>query len=639
MCGIAGKVSARGPVDQGLLAAMCDSIEHRGPDSRGTFLEEGVGLGIQRLAIIDLETGDQPIFNEDDSVVVVLNGEIYNFVELRTQLERSGHRFRTNTDTEVIVHLYEEHGEECVEHLRGMFAFALWDKRRRRLLLARDRVGKKPLFYAIRGDTLWFASEPRAILCDEEVPRDVDLGAIDSYLRLGYTPDPLSAFAALRKLPPAHTLTWDGRVERVRRYWRLSYDSTFQGLAEPEQQELVREHLLEATRLRLRSDVPLGAALSGGVDSTAVVAAMAQVASGPIRTFSIGFDVKSYDETHHAAEVARHFGTEHEELRVEPEAVSVLPQLVWHYGEPFADASAIPTFYLSQLMRQHVTVALNGDGGDESFAGYDRYFFHDVVRRFEGVPAPLAAVAARVLGNFVDETAVRPARQARWLAEGINVPLAQRYAATMAQVPADLRRRLYTPALMRDLEREDSPAPAEVFAALLARSDGGSQVERLLDVDIQTYLAGDLLVKVDIASMAHSLEMRSPLLDHRFMETAAALPSSAKFKGRASKRVLRDCIREWVPNGVLDRPKMGFSPPVAEWLRGELRDLPREVLLDSRARERGLFQESAVRGLIEEHHSGRANRSRALWTLLQLEFWFRTYIDQPEPSPLGALVG
>jgi len=618
---------------------MCESIQHRGPDSRGAFLDEGVGLGVQRLAIIDLQTGDQPIFNEDDSVVVVLNGEIYNYVELRAELERAGHRFRTRTDTEVIVHLYEDHGEACVERLRGMFAFALWDRRRRRLFLARDRVGKKPLFYAIRGRTLWFASEPRAILCDTDVPRDVDYGAIDSFLRLGYTLDPLSAFAGLRKLPPAHTLVWDGRTARTRRYWRLSYKARFDGLDEREQQELVREQLLEATRLRLRSDVPLGAALSGGVDSTAVVAAMAQVADGPIRTFSIGFDVESHDETRYAAEVARLFGTEHEELRVEPEAMRVLPQLVWHYGEPFADASAIPTFYLSELMRQHVTVALNGDGGDESFAGYSRYLFHDVVRRFGGVPDPVAAAAARLLGRFVTETTVRPARQARWLAEGLGAPLAQSYAATMAHVPADLRRRLYTPALLDTLHREDAPAPAEVIAAILARSDGETQVERLLDVDVQTFLPGDLLAKVDIASMAHSLEMRSPLLDHMFMETAAALPSSAKLKGRAAKRVLKDCLREWVPDEVLDRPKMGFSPPLGDWLRGELRELPGEVLLDPRARDRGLFEEATLCGLIEEHQSGRADRSRALWALLQLELWFRTYIDPAAPAPVGALVG
>jgi asparagine synthase (glutamine-hydrolysing) len=638
VCGIAGKVSAEGPVNAELLEGMCESILHRGPDSRGLFLDQGVGLGIQRLAVIDLQTGDQPIFNEDESVVIVLNGEIYNYVELRDELERAGHTFRTHTDTEVIVHLYEQHGERCVEHLRGMFAFALWDRRERRLLLARDRVGKKPLFYAVRGGTLWFSSEPGSILRDDEVPRDVDLGAVDGFLRLGYVPSPGSAFAALRKLPPAHTLTWDGKTARTKRYWRLSYRTRHEGLSYPEQRELVRESLLEATRLRLRSDVPLGAFLSGGVDSTAVVAAMAQEASGTIRTFSIGFDVASHDETRYAAEVSKLFGTEHEEFRVEPHAVDVLPQLVWHYGEPFADDSAVPTWYLSELTRRHVTVALNGDGGDESFAGYDRYFFHDVVRRFGWVPGPLSGAAARLLGRTVDASSPRPVRQMRWLAEGLGAALPERYAGTMAHLTPELCDELYTPSFKASLDRSDTPAPAELVGEILADSDGESQVERLLDVDVQTYLAGDLLPKVDIASMAHSLEVRSPLLDHVLMETAAGLPSSAKLHGRVQKKVLKDVVRMWVPDRILDRPKMGFTPPLGAWLRGELSELPEQLLLDPRARERDLFEEGAVRRLIDDHRSGRADRARVIWTLIWLELWFQTYIDPAKPAPVGALV-
>ena len=638
MCGIAGKVSAEGPVSAELLEAMCESILHRGPDSRGVFLDEGVGLGIQRLAIIDLKTGDQPIFNEDESVVVVLNGEIYNYVELREELERAGHTFRTRSDTEVIVHLYEEHGDECVQHLRGMFAFALFDRRARRLLLARDRVGKKPLFYAIRGGTLWFASEPRAILRDDEVPRDFDPGAIDSFLRLGYVPAPASAFSALHKLPPAHTLVWDGKTARTRRYWRLSYKTRYEGMSEADQQELVRDTLLEATRLRLRSDVPLGAFLSGGVDSTAVVAAMAQEASGTVRTYSIGFDVASHDETRYAAEVSKLFGTEHEEFQVEPRAVDVLPQLVWHYGEPYADDSAVPTWYLSEMTRREVTVALNGDGGDESFAGYDRYFFHEVVRRFGWVPGPLSSAAARLLGRTVDGNSPRPVRQARTLVEGMRKDLPERYAGTIAHITPELREELYTAEFKATLDGTDTPAPAELVAEILARSDAETQVERLLDVDVQTYLADDLLPKVDIASMAHSLEVRSPLLDHVMMETAAGLPSSSKLSGRVKKKVLKDALRQWVPDHILDRPKMGFTPPVADWLRGELRELPEQLLLDPRALERGLFEERVVRRLIDEHRSGRVNRARPLWTLLWLELWFQTYIDPATPAPVGALV-
>ncbi|MDX6673204.1 MAG: hypothetical protein QOH11_622, partial [Solirubrobacteraceae bacterium] len=371
MCGIAGKVSPDG-VGPELMERMCAALEHRGPDSRGTFLDDGAGLAVQRLAIIDLHTGDQPVGNEDRSVVVALNGEIYNYRELRSELCARGHRFATEGDTEVIAHLYEERGDHCVEDLRGMFAFALWDRRRRRLLLARDRIGKKPLFYSRRGRSLIFASEARALLADEEVPRDVSYDAIDCYLQYQYVPAPLSAFAALRKLPPAHRLTWEGGEVALQRYWRLSYADRSRASSE-ELREEIRDRLLEATRLRLRSDVPVGAFLSGGVDSSAVVAAMARQTSRPVRTFSIGFDIAGFDETRYAREVARAYGTEHHEFRVEAHATDLIAQLAWHYGEPFADPSALPSFELARLARRHVKVALNGDGGDENFAGYPRY--------------------------------------------------------------------------------------------------------------------------------------------------------------------------------------------------------------------------------------------------------------------------
>jgi asparagine synthase (glutamine-hydrolysing) len=371
VCGIAGKIDLTRPVDRDLLVRMCQVVEHRGPDARGIHAADGVGLGIQRLAVIDLNTGDQPIYNEDSSVVVVLNGEIYNYLELRERLANRGHELRTATDTETIVHLYEEHGPACVNYLRGMFAFALWDSRRHRLLLARDRVGKKPLFYRATANALWFASEPRAILQDREVPREPDLAAIDSYLRFQYVPHPASAFRGIRKLPPAHVLTWTAGDPVSSRYWQLEYCPD-ERCSLAEATEVVRQSLLEATKLRLRSDVPVGAFLSGGVDSSAVVAAMA-LQNGTVRTFSIGFDVDAYDETAYARQVARRYATDHHEFRVEPDAVAILPKMVWHYGEPFADSSALPSFYLSELTRRHVTVALNGDGGDESFAGYTRY--------------------------------------------------------------------------------------------------------------------------------------------------------------------------------------------------------------------------------------------------------------------------
>ena len=637
MCGIAGKVSADGLVERELVERMCELIEHRGPDSRGIFHEPGVALGIQRLAIIDLQTGDQPIFNEDRSVVVVQNGEIYNYKELRAQLRSRGHRFETDTDTEVIVHLYEDHGEDFVDHLRGMFAIAIWDRRRDRLVLARDRVGKKPLFYATIGGTLWFGSEPRTIVEDPAVPRDVDFDAIDSFLHYQYVPHPRSAFKALRKLPPAHVLTWeDGRVE-TRRYWKLRYGEKLRFQSAGELHELIRERLLEATRLRLRSDVPLGALLSGGVDSSAVVAAAAKQVPGRLKTFSIGFEERAFDETTYAREIAERFDTEHHEFRVEPSAMEILPRLVWHYGEPFADHSAIPSFYLAELTRRHVTVALNGDGGDECFAGYTRYYGNEVAARLDRMPRALARAAARAMdrvGSGPRENTLR-ARLAR-LAHAATMSPWERYAMWVAYFSEADRLELYRPEFLASLGERSAPS---VIRDPWTASDAPDLVDRLLDVDVETYLPGDLLVKMDIATMAHSLEVRSPLLDHEFMELAASIPSGMKLDGRTTKKIFKDAVRPWIPGDILDRPKMGFLVPIREWFRTSLRDFPGEVLLDPRSMDRGYFREEAVRKLIDDHHAGAADNSSKLWTLIQLELWLRTYVDgarTAEPLTLSA---
>jgi asparagine synthase (glutamine-hydrolysing) len=626
MCGIVGKISVTGTVDRELLETMCALVEHRGPDSRGTFLESGVGLGIQRLAVIDLDAGDQPIFNEDESIVVVLNGEIYNYVELREQLQRRGHWLATHTDTEVIVHLYEDHGIDCVNFLRGMFAFALWDRRHRRLVLARDRVGKKPLFYAQRGDTIWFASEPRAILADSDIPRDVNFAAIDSFLQLSYVPHPESAFAALRKLPPAHTLTWEGGRAQKRRYWKLSYASNLAASSAAEREELLREQLLEATRLRLRSDVPLGAFLSGGVDSSAVVAAMAREASGRVKTFSIGFDVDEFDETPYAREVAELFDTDHHELRVEPSAIEILPRLVWHYGEPFADSSAIPSFYLAALTREHVTVALNGDGGDESFAGYRRYVAYRLMERLDYMPRPLwstvAALSQRLgSGAQIDGTRARAGR----LTQAMLMRPADRHRMWTSYMSRHELRQLYTREFADSI---DTSAAARAIEDAYADSDADNELERLLDTDVNVYLPGQLLVKVDIATMASSLEVRSPLLDHHLMETAAALSPGDKVRGLTTKRIFKDALRPWLPASILDRKKAGFGVPLATWFRNDLRELPRDVLLDERATGRGMFRTDALTALIDDHLAGRRDHSHRLWALIQLELWLRTYVDR-----------
>ncbi len=632
MCGIAGKLSLDGPVDRALVEAMCATIHHRGPDSHGAFIDDGVGLGVQRLRVIDLETGDQPIYNEDESVVIVLNGEIYNYRELREGLERRGHRFRTQGDTEVIVHLYEELGERCVEPLRGMFAFALWDRGARRLLLARDRIGKKPLFYAQDGTTLWFASEPRAILADPQAPRGVDYDAIDCFLEFAYVPDPLCAFAGLRKLPPAHTMSWQGTAAEPSRYWRLDHSLPPETEDEREWPGLIRDRLLEATRLRLRSDVPVGAFLSGGVDSSAVVAAMARTSSGRIRTFSIGFDVGAYDETDHARAVAEMYDTDHEEIRVEPHAVELLPRLVWHYGEPFADPSAVPSFYLAEATRRHVTVALSGDGGDESFAGYERYATHDVAHRLRRLGRPGAALLAAV-GSEGSEN--RPRRAAAWLAAALRQPPAEHYRHTMANLKGDFRERLYEPGLLAAVGGPRGGSADRLFGDAFGSASAAGFTERLIELDVATYLPGDLLVKMDIASMANSLEVRSPLLDHVLMETAARLPLHASLRRGRSKRVLREAVRDWLPTSVLERPKMGFRVPVDEWLRGQLRDLPADVLLDPRSTSRGLFRTAEVERLIADHRDRRADNGLRLWALVQLELWFRTYVDSPHPAPLA----
>lgn len=613
---------------------MCDVIRHRGPDSRGTFIGEGAGLGVQRLAIIDLETGDQPITNEDGTVVVVLNGEIYNYRELRSELERAGHRFRSRSDTEVIVHLYEDLGDDCVQRLRGMFAFALWDRTRRRLLIARDRLGKKPLVYSHRDGTLWFGSEGKSIFQDPAVPRDVNFDAIDAFLHFGYVPDPLSAFAALRKLPPAHLMTWERGSVETRRYWRLSYMPKASYGSPEDAHEAIRTTLLEATRLRMRSDVPLGAFLSGGVDSTAVVAAMAMQSSETVKTFSVGFDVDRFDETAHAREVAELFGTDHTEFRLEPDAIEVLPTLVWQYGEPFADDSAIPSLYLAEAARRQVTVALNGDGGDESFAGYNHHFSGMVASRLHWVPAAAARTAAAVTELLAgDPPRFGPARRARWLAEAVTLSPSDLSSFIAALFTESERAALYSEGFTAELDRLAPLSAPRVVQNVIDESDAPTALERLLDVDVNTYLPSDLLVKMDIATMTHSLEVRSPLLDHVFVELAARLPAAMKRRGRTSKVALKDALRRWVPDHILDRPKMGFSVPLADWFRGGLRDLPKEVLLDRRSLERGIFREHALRALIDDHLTGRADNSLKLWALLQLELWFRSYVDAAVPAP------
>jgi asparagine synthase (glutamine-hydrolysing) len=626
MCGIVGQVrSDARPVHRGLIESMCAGLEHRGPDSRGVHVEDRTGLGIQRLRVIDLATGDQPVFNEDGTICVVLNGEIYNYRELREGLSRRGHSFVTKGDTETIVHLYEEHGDRCVEHLHGMFAFALWDRRRQRLLIARDRLGKKPLFYSLRHGTLSFASEIGALLKDAEIPRDVDPTAIDGYLAYGYVAAPRSAFRAVRKLPPAHTLAWEGGRVALARYWQLDYSRKLTVSRPEELHEPILDAIRRATRRRMIADVPLGAFLSGGIDSSAVVAAMAEVSSQPVKTFSIGFDQGDFDELPYARRVAERFGTEHHELVARPDAVAVVPQLVRHYGEPFADSSAIPSFYLASLTRRHVTVALNGDGGDEAFAGYTRYLANRLAARLGRMPHGVRRALAASVGRLPAGGEVSsPINKARRLAGSLALDPAARYARYMSLWDSQARGALYLPGFGAEVEPD---ATGAVIAGPWAQASGADVLDIMLEVDTSTYLPDDLIAKIDIATMAHALEARSPFLDHQLMEFAATIPAGFKARGSEKKWILREALRAWLPDDLLDRPKQGFSVPMADWLRGDLAPMVRDVLFDPATRGRGYFREGAVEAAIRRLDGGADGEAPRVWSLLMLELWHREFVD------------
>ena len=511
MCGIAGTVASRGPVDRGQIERICALQEHRGPDSRGVHLGDGVGLGIQRLRIIDLETGDQPIYNEDRSISVVLNGEIYNYRELREQLRRRGHVFNTESDTEVIVHLYEERGPELVESLAGMFAFALWDSKRRRLVLARDRVGKKPLHYFERNGTLSFASELRALMADPQAPREIDPSSLDEFLAFGYISAPNTIWRGVRKLPPGHVMVWDGGRSHVERWWRLDYAAKLTG-SPGELAEELRRRVADAVRRRMIADVPLGAFLSGGIDSSIVISEMAGQSTEPVKTFSIGFTHDRFNELPRARLIVERFATDHTEFTVEADAVELLPKLARHYGEPYADSSAIPSFHLAELTRQEVTVALNGDGGDESFAGYPRQMANARSGWLDGVPRR-ARAGVDALGGLVVRPADRLGRAgyARRLLTGLAQDSPDRYASHVGIFSADERAALLAPEVRPAVEPGRA---AGVIRRPWDSATGHDRLDQILQVDVETYLPGDLLTKVDIATMAYSLEARSPLLDH-----------------------------------------------------------------------------------------------------------------------------
>lgn len=618
MCGIAGLVGTRDRDRTAEATTAASHIIHRGPDSFGLRVDERSALVVRRLKVIDLETGDQPQANETGMIWTVFNGEIYNFRELRKELGASGHTLRTASDTEVIVHLYEDLGERFVERLEGMFAIALWDAQERRLVLARDRLGKKPLLYAQSDGELVFASEHRALLAALPRRPRTDPDAIHVYLRLGYVPAPLDAFEGVRKLPPAHTLTWeDGRVT-LRRYWSLPSFGTLR-IGEREAAAELRRLFERSVARRLIADVPLGAFLSGGSDSAATVATMSRL-SATVRTFTIGFDDPDLSETIGARRVAERYGTDHHEYTVRPVDLDLIPELVRHYGEPFADSSAVPTWVLSRLTRQSVTVALDGTGGDELFAGYDRYYAMRLASTIDEIPQPIRMpVLAGLARSLPPKPSARTATgRARRFVRAAQMHPKERYLSLVGIFDHAAVRQLVEPSFLattRDaMASVDLPQIADPVAA----------AQRM---DMERYLPDDLLVKTDIASMASSLEVRCPFLDRELVEFAVSLPTDLKLRGRTRKHLVKVAFADDVPEENLHGRKRGFGAPVNAWFRGDLAALMRETVLSPRALARGIVRTDAIRRLVDEHASGRADHSHGLWALLMLELWHREFID------------
>lgn len=630
MCGIAGAVTASTsrPIQPhaDLVRSMCDVMAHRGPDADGFWSDGQAALGHRRLAIIDLtEGGRQPMTNEDGTLWITFNGEIYNFHELRDALVEAGHVFRSHSDTEAILHAYEQWGDDCVTRFRGMFAFAIWDTRRKRLFAARDRIGKKPFFYVWDGQVLRFASELASIVSDPEVSRNPDPAAIDFYLTWGYVPAPQTAYKSVSKLPPAHTLALElNQAEPklvTRRYWDLAYQPKLQVSFE-EAKDKVRELLTESVRLRMISDVPLGAFLSGGVDSSIIVGIMAQLSSRPVKTFSIGFREAEFNELDHARRIAEKWGTEHHEFIVEPDAVSILPKLVRHYGEPYADSSSVPTYYVSQVTRKHVTVALNGDGGDEAFLGYERYWANHIADRLKMLPGASTGVSflKRIIADSVQSKS--NARRVRRFLNVATMDEKHRYAYWIGYFGSHEKRRLYRPEFAALVEPD---APLDWYDKVVGTQPGLDAVERPNLMDIHSYLPYDLLVKVDIATMASSLEARSPLLDHHLLEYAARLPRQHKLHGRRGKSVLRSAFSDMLPPENVNRRKAGFGVPIGAWFRGPMREMLEEHLRSSSAQIRNYLDGAEIDRILDDHLSQRADYTYKLWNLLMLEMWHREF--------------
>ncbi len=651
MCGICGEINFNNEgVKAGTIQRMCKVLAHRGPDDEGMVHIRGdrvletkrslqshlngngfeVGLGHRRLSIIDLsEAAHQPMCNEDRTVWIVFNGEIYNFQEIRETLRKKGHQFKSKSDTEVILHSYEEWCVECLSHFRGMFAFAIWDCNLQRLFMARDRLGKKPLVYFCQNGHFGFASEIKALLQVPGIEKKVNGNAIHHYLTYQYVPSPETIFEGMKKLPPAHYLLYDrlGNL-KIERYWRLNFNSSHQTEANVEEvEDRIRAELEESVKLRLISDVPLGAFLSGGVDSSLVVGMMAKLSGQPVKTFSIGFEEKEFDELSYARIVSDHFSTEHHEFIVKPNAIDILPKLVWHYNEPFADSSAIPTYYVANLTKDFVKVVLTGDAGDENFAGYPRYLRSKWVASFTKIPENLRKDLLPTFLRALSTLHIREKTLNRLsdFIESLSTDQARNYAEQIKVFNEREKEDIYTEDFCEKVEKMD---PLDFLFRKFEESGTENLLEQLLYVDMNSYLPEDLLVKMDVATMANSLEARVPFLDHKFMELVSEIPFHLKLRGREGKFILKKAFKDFLPGVVFERKKMGFGVPLAKWFRNELKEYVHEVLLDDKTLNRGYFKREGVERLLNDHIALRYDHSSRIWALLFLEVWFRIFMDR-----------
>jgi asparagine synthase (glutamine-hydrolysing) len=618
MCGIAGFIDTECAYANAeeRIRVMCNLIRHRGPDEQGVWIGNGAALGMRRLSIIDVAGGHQPIFNEDKSILVVFNGEIYNYQSLKQTLQERGHSFQTQSDTEVIVHAYEEFGDDCPRQLRGMFAFALWDKKRQRLLLARDRFGKKPLNYYWDGQRLIFGSEIKSLLA-AGIPRAINPIALDEYLVYAYVPTPHTLFRDVQKLPAAHTLIYEHGQIKLQRYWDVSFTPSCTD-DEATAIERTRDLLEDAIKVRLMSEVPLGVFLSGGLDSSVVVGLMSQMTERPVQTFSIGFEEDDFSELPYARKVARHFGTDHHEFCIRSDLISVLPQLVWAYDEPFGDSSMLPTYYVSKLAREHVTVVLTGDGGDEIFGGYDHYEREYITNRIPPSLRSLLACASLLIPDGM---------RGKKRFGTMHQDLATRCIEILARFPRGTRPTLYTRDHFATVWRHD---PFEGQKRLYNQVSDLDTLTRMQYVDTHAYLPDDILVKVDKATMLNSLEARAPLLDHHLVEYVASLQPELRIRDGKLKYLLKQVAKDFLPPEILARPKRGFAVPIKHWFRGDLTAYASEILRSPTARQRGIFNPKFIDTLLSTHaQTTLVNHSSAIWTLLCLELWFQTYIDQP----------